>query len=150
MAGRANKPTDVFAHINMCDGDREKCWPWLGKLDKGRPYFRVSGKKMLAYRVAYECVHGPIPEGMLLRHRCDNGWCCNPFHTEPGSHEENMQDMRDRERHGMTHHAVRYIRKLLDKGEQTHQQIADLYGCSRETITAIANGKRKGSVTDDK
>jgi len=34
------------------------------------------------------------------------------------------------------------IKNLLKMGDHTHQQIADLFGVSREMITSINNGRR--------
>lgn len=145
---RKNKPTDVFKHIDM-SGGHNACWPWKRQLHKGRPYFDVNGKKRLAYRITYELFHGVelTTEDMLL-HQCDNSACCNPRHLNIGEHQQNMDEMVQRERHGMPHHAVRGIRKLLMNGH-THQSIADLYGCSRETVTAIHNQRRREKVSNE-
>jgi DNA-binding XRE family transcriptional regulator len=51
-----------------------------------------------------------------------------------------MDDMKRRERHGLPGTAVRAIRRLLDQGD-TQQSIADKFGVSRETISAIATGR---------
>jgi len=142
---RANKPIDVFKHVDM-SGGVDACWPWKRQLHKGRPYFDVGGKKRLAYRITYELYHGvELDSDTMLLHQCDNSQCCNPRHVRPGKHQENMDEMVDRERHGLPHHAVRGIRKLLMRGD-THQSIADLYGVSRETITAINNNRRREKV----
>jgi hypothetical protein len=136
-----NEARDVFKHINMLRG-KDRCWPWTGKLAaNGRPYFTVDGKKRLAYDIVRELVTGiPLPPDKMNRHTCDNKICCNPTHVIVGTHEENMLDMTSRERHGLTHHAVKAIRRALASG-QTQQAIADLFGVSRENISAIATGR---------
>jgi len=41
---------------------------------------------------------------------------------------------------------VEMIKQLLNTGDFTHQQIADLYGVSRELITHINRGYRWGKI----
>lgn len=146
-----NKPHDVFQVVNMltgpmCEALGSRCWPFTGKLSSnGRPYIRIEGKNVLAYRLTYELATGDTLGKRVARHKCDNPVCCNPSHIEPGTHEDNMKDMRDRERHGLPHHTVRAIRKLADSGS-SHQDIADLYGLGRSTVTEIVSRKKYRDV----
>lgn len=41
----------------------------------------MSGRQY-AYRVIYEDIHGPIPDGLVAHHRCENPQCVNPEHIE--------------------------------------------------------------------
>lgn len=81
-------------------GGPDACWPWMGaRKPKGYGNFctvRTPPKTVLAHRYAYEQTHGPIPEGLVLRHRCDNPPCCNPAHLLPGTGAENTQDAIER------------------------------------------------------
>jgi len=56
-----------------------------------------------------------------------------------------MDDMKERERHGMPHHAVRHIKKLILQ-KIPYAVIADRYGCSASLISEIANGRAYGHV----
>jgi len=140
---RRNKAIDVFRYIDMQGGAVEPCWSWTGALGgrDHRPYFTVDGSRRLAYRIVYEICNGvAIEQGILVRHKCDNKICCNPHHLELGTHQENMNDMKERERHGLPHHTVRRIQTLLEKGEHTHKEIAEAFGTSRQLITEINRG----------
>jgi hypothetical protein len=147
MGKKSNSLKDVFIYINLHDGDASVCWEWTRPC-KDRPYFTVQGEKLLSYRIVFELVHGPLAEGELVRHTCDNPICCNPYHLVRGTHEDNMEDVKERDRHGMPSHVVRAIRKLLAEG-RTQDDIASLYGISRKTVSAIKTGRTKSHVGDD-
>lgn len=56
-----------------------KCLEWTGRLDSDG-YGRLGGR--LVHRSAYEDVHGPIPDGLHIHHRCHNRSCYNVEHLE--------------------------------------------------------------------
>ena len=149
---KTNQPTDVFLHVDMRGHD--ECWPWLGtwggRSRDRRPYFMCAGRRTMAYRWVWELVNGPIPDGKLILHSCDNGGhpigCCNPTHMRLGTVYENSQDMMARERHGLPRIVVKAIMGLLDRG-RSQTEIAELYGVTRETISAIATGRSHQSET---
>jgi len=148
---KANKPTDVFRSIDMTGGP-DACWPFKGKANaKGRPYFKIRGEKVLAYRLSYELVNGKGSlTDKIARHTCDNEICCNPRHIVKGDHQENMNDMKARERHGLPHHTVRAIRKLAAQPNgPTHAEIGELYGIARTTVTEIVNRTNYAHVEDE-
>lgn len=79
----------------------DECWPWIGTGSKGYGLMYVAGKTLKAHRLAYCLGHGVDmpPSAVVIRHKCDNRGCCNPAHLEPGSAQDNIQDMIDRRRH---------------------------------------------------
>jgi hypothetical protein len=74
--------------------NKKDCWPWTGaKKPKGYGNLRIDKRYLIAHRVAFEIVNGPIPEGYLVCHICDNPPCCNPGHLMLGTAKSNAADM---------------------------------------------------------
>lgn len=70
------------------------CWSWTaGHYADGRGIFNRDGRigSRFAYRIAYEWLVGPVPEGLELDHLCRNPNCCNPEHLEPVTHRVNLR-----------------------------------------------------------
>lgn len=75
------------------------CIEWTGATNgAGYGVRRINGRNVLVHRYVYEQECGPIPDGLELRHTCDNPPCYNTEHLIPGTHAENMRDMVERGR----------------------------------------------------
>lgn len=75
------------------------CWEWQGtKFNTGYGQFCVAGLTRSAHRVCFELTKGLIPEGLLVRHTCDNPGCVNPAHLLLGTIKDNTWDMINRGR----------------------------------------------------
>ena len=147
-----NAVISVFRKIDMHGGDRSVCWEWCGGLggrdDDKRPYFNLDGEKVLAYRLVFELTFGRrLHADELLRHECDNRICCNPYHVIVGDHQDNMDDMKERDRHGVPATVVKAIRKIVKAG-MSHADAAKLYGLGRSTVSDIISGETHGHVND--
>lgn len=67
------------------------CWLWTGnQFHDGYGQFNVQGRQLRAHRWAYEAGVAPIPEGLVIDHRCRNRLCVNPDHMEPVTNQENV------------------------------------------------------------
>lgn len=151
--GRSNSPEDVFRSINTHGNDPSVCWEWTGALGgrDGRGYITIDRKKKLAHRVVYELFNGPIKDGLVIRHTCDNPACCNPFHLELGNRRENELDKYRRDRAGYPRDVVLDIRRLA-KFNMTDQAIADYVSgkyqikVSRSGVQKVRSGQRRGDT----
>lgn len=79
-------------------GSGDECWGWSGgTTNDGYGYLTLgrehSHRKMVAHRFSYELANGPIPDGLLVLHSCDNPPCCNPDHLRLGTQSDNMFEM---------------------------------------------------------
>lgn len=74
------------------------CWNFGGCIANqgGHRNFSYSPEdgrgEQYAHRASYRLFTGPIPEGLSVRHKCDNPACANPDHLELGTHQQNMSD----------------------------------------------------------
>ena len=72
------KPSEVsletrfWMRSGYVDPRTNDCMLWMGhRTAQGYGQMKdAKGKVHYAHRVAYELTHGPIPEGMVIRHRC--------------------------------------------------------------------------------
>lgn len=68
------------------------CWLWTAKrTHEGYGHVRYEGRTRIAYRVTYELLVGPIPDGLVLDHLCVTPACVNPAHLEPVTQAENVR-----------------------------------------------------------
>ncbi len=85
----------------------QECIEWDGGLTAAF-YGRVTinGKRESIHRVVWEA-YGPIPNGKLIRHKCDNPPCILLDHLEIGTDADNAKDKMDRGRSGLRPYCCR-------------------------------------------
>ena len=122
------------------------CWEWQrSRFPTG--YGRVSigrQKQDYAHRVSYRGFIGPIPDGMLVRHKCDNPCCCNPEHLELGTQKDNMRDCMDRGRKpkppvfiGEANNKTKLTEKDVEfimKSSRPSSELARMFGVTPQAI----------------
>jgi hypothetical protein len=125
-------PQERIEHNRTYNGD---CWETQLDQKKKYPQLKVAGKRHQMHRVAYSCYVGPIPDGLMVLHKCDNPRCHRPEHLFLGTTQDNMRDMVAKKRH-------KNGRKLLDINEELkmlahlpQKQIAAVLGLAQPTIS---------------
>jgi len=77
------------------------CWVWIGtRWPTGYGQMRGDGRQLMAHRVAWQIVKGPIPEGLFVCHKCDNPPCVRPDHLFLGTAADNTRDRDVKGRNG--------------------------------------------------
>lgn len=127
------------------------CWVWIACKTSGYGMFSLNGKNVLAHRIAYEELVGPIPDGLFVCHHCDNPSCVNPDHLFTGTVQDNVFDMMKKgrgikakgEQHGMvklSEDDVVEIRRRVAAGEYENQtKLGKEFGVSNQLISRIAS-----------
>jgi hypothetical protein len=129
------------------------CWLWTASTDR-RGYGRIgyggtNGGWTSAHRAAWELADGPVPDGLLVLHHCDNPPCVRRTHLFLGTHVDNMADMRAKRRSlaGARHNLaklddqqVEEIRRRVAAGER-QETVAKAFGTSQSHVSGICSGR---------
>lgn len=70
------------------------CWVWMGALyTQGYAAFYVMpGTRVRGHRWSYEHFVSPVPDGMVVDHRCRVRSCVNPSHLRPATFAQNARN----------------------------------------------------------
>ncbi|MCC7126440.1 MAG: HNH endonuclease [Acidobacteria bacterium] len=119
----------------------DACWQWLGRVSPATGYGKKQfhGRTMLAHRWMYEQLFGPIPEGLVINHKCRNRSCVNPHHLEVTTQAGNT-------RHGagtiLTAEQVREIKAAFSTRKWGEgRRLARRFGVSNALIHDIWHGR---------
>lgn len=126
------------------------CWPFTGYVaPNGYGRFKYGDYVTNASRVAWQLVNGPIPDGQIILHTCDNPTCCRPDHLRLGTYKDNSADAiaKGRHAHGetngrskLTAKDVLEIRQIYETTGISMAKLARLYGVSNRQLRDIING----------
>ena len=141
-----------WSKVSISENKRD-CWEWCGAKKKtGYGNLRINKKYRIAHRVAFELANGPIPEGYIVCHICDNPACCNPNHLMLGTIKSNAADMLIKSRQKKPESAARgsvngnsklnerdvlEIRRAYASREMNQYQLAEIFGVSQPSIGSI-------------
>jgi hypothetical protein len=116
------------------------CWVWTGgRYRKGYGKFDAL---QYAHRVSWEIHNGPIPKGLYVLHKCDNPPCVRPDHLFLGTLADNNADMLTKGRYNtkLSEDQVAEIKRMLNTGLYSQQEIADSFGVNQTLISFIKRG----------
>lgn len=146
--------------------DERGCFLWKGPLrgnfwQRNNMYGVVhyKSRRLGAHRFAWEQRHGPIPKGLIVRHKCDNPLCVHVEHLELGTACDNTRDILKRGRWGdhtgersgvakLNEFQVRLIRKRRKLG-LTLSQLAREFGVNVPCIHKIVRRESWAHVKDE-
>lgn len=141
-----------WSHVAIDDG----CWDWTGaRSGNGYGYIGSCSKRgrwgTTAAAFSWMILHGPVPRGMNVCHRCDNRLCVRPGHLFLGTVGDNARDMVAKGRSALaklTPDDVAAIRTRYAAGA-TNRELAEAYGVVPGYMWAITSGKTwRGSRSD--
>lgn len=144
------------------------CTEWVACRNRqGYGEVTIEGRLYKAHRVSWRIHKGPVPQDMLVLHKCDNPPCVNPDHLFLGTHADNAIDCkikgRSPDNSGEKHYLwgkkhsnpatsdtvpsskiksknIPDIIKRLANGE-TQASVAKSYEVRQSAIAAIASGR---------
>jgi hypothetical protein len=81
---KGRKKTTVASVISRCHPDPSSdCWFWKGSYNgAGYAVVSIGNEMQYVHRIVYEHHHGPIPDGLVINHKCENRGCVNIGHLE--------------------------------------------------------------------
>lgn len=139
-----NLETRFWRHVECSAG----CWLWTGQRNvKGYGRIENAGRRRRAHRVSWELHNGPIPDGLLVCHRCDNPSCVRPDHLFLGTQVDNMRDCASKGRAAsgervanakLTADQVSELLRRLEDGE-SQRALAKRFEVGRATVQDIVS-----------
>jgi transcriptional regulator with XRE-family HTH domain len=136
------------------------CWLWTAStFRRGYGAFKVGKKQKKAHRVALELSGVDVPDDLKVCHTCDMTGCCNPAHLFLGTHQDNVDDMVQKNRHtrvpGENHGAWKLSDAQVDEikarkaAGAVQKHLAQEYGVSEALISLIVRGMLRKHKTPD-
>jgi hypothetical protein len=86
--------TSTFLLTRTVEDPETGCFEWQGAITSttGHGKVKIDGRAVDTHRAMWILVNGPIGEGMVVCHSCDNRRCIRLSHLFLGTQSENMRD----------------------------------------------------------
>lgn len=145
------------------------CWIWTGKTNQyGYGIAWTGFTEVRAHRAGFEYQVGPIPDGLMVLHKCDNPACVRGTHLFSGTKKDNAQDALKKGRLGAQIRTIKRlwagrfrvtmtgenapqsklkeaqvleIRKLYKKGVYGTYRLAKRFGVCQQTVHEIVTNQ---------
>jgi hypothetical protein len=133
-----------FRENTELDPVNSGCWRWRGPPVKSRRYRKKDGVKRALYRIAFEHFKGPVPDGYVVHHTCENFHCVNPEHLNALTGAEHIRVHFRGEKNSnavLTDESVREIFYLVKEG-LLQRKIAGIYGVTQSCISNLLHNRR--------
>jgi len=156
MRRPSDDPVEWFLSWFDTSGGPDSCHEWQRNFGRGG-YGRTKPMKVIGrmteqtHVIKWILANGPIPDGLMVLHRCDNPPCGNVTHLFLGTAADNSADMVSKGRQhrgfgqksGMAKLTESQVRDILLRHEAGELQasIAQRYGISQSNVSLIVHGK---------
>lgn len=142
-----NLPAKAAHLLSKTRAGPNGCMEYTGCV-QANGYSRATVRRKTDYghRHMYRLMNGPIPEGLDVRHKCDNRRCINPDHLIVGTRKQNMEDAVDRGRQArgsmlpqtkLTDAATATLIQMAKDGVP-YQAVGEVLGLCRQHVGQIA------------
>jgi hypothetical protein len=125
-------------------------WTAAQRSNKGYGGFRCGDVVYRAHRWAWIQKKGPIPEGQIVCHNCDNPGCVNTEHLRLDGHDGNAQEKVAKGRHykgGGKKKLTEAMVMIIKLTDESGPALAKRFGVHEDTIYAVRAGKTWAHVT---
>ena len=131
------------------------CWIWTAACTPdGYGKIRHEGKLVYTHRLSYEWMHGEIPEGMYIDHRCFQRNCVRPDHLRLVTNAQNHQNRRGAQSNSTTgvrgvywHKPARKYQARVKLGGKKYS--AGYFDTLKEAEAAVIAKRRELYTHDD-
>jgi hypothetical protein len=121
------------------------CLLWPGSaLPAGYGLMRFGKMGWLTHRLSWTLAVGPIPDGMLVCHKCDTPACCNPAHLFIGTIADNNRDAREKGR--LSQKVCRAGLHSMDEAYVQATGKRDCRHCARVNVNAKRTALRAAGI----
>jgi len=155
MVNPVKKIDEQFFADRMTVNPETGCHEWQRYISQnGYGTVKHKRKQWPAHRFMWAHKNGPIPDGMVVCHKCDNRRCINPDHLFLGTTQDNVDDKMSKgrfkplagEKNGSSKLTHKDVLNILND-TRSQRAIAADYGVGQSNVSLIKQRKAWTGVT---